>query len=571
MQSAVLTCETCGGALRYSADGLSAVCPYCGNTYNFSSSKTEALILALNRANAMRLACDFDDAIREYTLITQRNPEDAEAHWGLALSRYGIEYVRDSRTGLLVPTCRRTVEKEFTLDEDFIAAEKYAGEAQAEAYRARAAVISRLQRDIKRRLADEEDFDVFICYRSADQNGAPTEERTAARRIYDELARRNIKTFFSEITLKSRLGEDFEPIIYKALYSCKFFILVAFSEENINAPWVKNEWSRFRDREQEEHLNGACCAVFKNISASQLPPFLRSQQGINLAKYPLGGYETELADALEAKFSRKDADTVSRRPQASAALLSRAWRDLSDEMYESANTKFLQVLDTDDCCGEAWWGCFLAERNAYSAGLAAQNVTYQDALTLKTDRNLKNAERYGDGEVLAKVASYRKMCAFRCGELAAESKKAESDARGRLAALAAERKRAAADREKTFKKLERARKTAASDPKLILKLMGAMVVFVALFFGLIGLLTKVLIILYVGLGMAAMCLLAAVLSYAGMKSNVRTASQDILRLEQDIARIDGEMERMSDEREKLEKTAEEQSRRAAAFANVFKN
>ena len=500
MQSAVLTCETCGGALRYSADGLSAVCPYCGNTYNFSSSKTEALILALNRANAMRLACDFDDAIREYTLITQRNPEDAEAHWGLALSRYGIEYVRDSRTGLLVPTCRRTVEKEFTLDEDFIAAEKYAGEAQAEAYRARAAVISRLQRDI------------FICYRSADQNGAPTEERTAARRIYDELARRNIKTFFSEITLKSRLGEDFEPIIYKALYSCKFFILVAFSEENINAPWVKNEWSRFRDREQEEHLNGACCAVFKNISASQLPPFLRSQQGINLAKYPLGGYETELADALETKFSRKDADTVSRRPQASAALLSRAWRDLSDEMYESANTKFLQVLDTDDCCGEAWWGCFLAEHNAYSAGLAAQNVTYQDALTLKTDRNLKNAERYGDGEVLAKVASYRKMCAFRCGELAAESKKAESDARGRLAALAAERKRAAADREKTFKKLERARKTAASDPKLILKLMGAMVVFVALFFGLIGLLTKVLII-----------------------------------------------------------TAEEQSRRAAAFANVFKN
>ena len=98
-----------------------------------------------------------------------------------------------------------------------------------------------------------------------------------------------------------------------------------------------------------------------------------------------------------------------------------------------------------------------------------------------------------------------------------------------------------------------------------------MVVFVALFFGLIGLLTKVLIILYVGLGMAAMCLLAAVLSYAGMKSNVRTASQDILRLEQDMARIDGEMERMSDEREKLEKTAEEQSRRAAAFANVFKN
>ena len=103
MQNFVLNCQTCGGPLQYSPDGLTAVCPYCGNKYNFAGAKSEALSLALNRAGALRIACDFDGAIREYKLITDRNPGDSEAWWGLALSKYGIEYVRDSRTGSSCP------------------------------------------------------------------------------------------------------------------------------------------------------------------------------------------------------------------------------------------------------------------------------------------------------------------------------------------------------------------------------------------------------------------------------------------------------------------------------------
>ena len=95
-------CDTCGGPLRYSQVGLEATCPYCGNRYNFRGGKSQALSLALSRANSYRLNCDFDEAIREYTLITERNPDDAEAWWGLALSKYGIEYVPDPRTGISI-------------------------------------------------------------------------------------------------------------------------------------------------------------------------------------------------------------------------------------------------------------------------------------------------------------------------------------------------------------------------------------------------------------------------------------------------------------------------------------
>ena len=523
MKNYVLNCESCGGALEYSPDGLSAVCPYCGNKYNFRGAKSEALTLALNRANAMRAACDFDGAMREYTLITERNPGDAEAWWGLVLSKYGIEYVRDPRSGLRFPTCRRTINKSILSDESYLNAIKYAAPAQAEQYKSRAADIERLQSAIKARLAQE---------------------------------------------------EDYEPIIYKALYSCKFFILIAACAENINTPWVKNEWSRFRDRAEEEGLYGACCAVFCDISPSDLPPFLRSRQGVNLAKYPAGGYEIELADNIESLLSRSSFRTAVKTGAkaqniSGTALLTRAWQDLADEMYESANTKFLQALEADPYCGEAWWGCFLAGHNAYSAGLAAQNLTYEDALTLKNDRNLKNAERYGDGELKGKIANFRKMCAFRSSELAAACD-AEANALGRsLGELAEQRKSVAALREKKFKKLERCRKTASRDPKIMIRMLAVAVIFFIMIFSIIGVVAEEAVLFYVGMGMAGMCALAMIMSYFAMKHNVAEAKSQSAQLEADIAGLDERLRKMGEEREKGEIALDEKRRQSAAFKAIF--
>lgn len=514
-----LTCETCGGALNYSADGLSAVCPYCGNSYVFTAEKSEALALALNRANAMRIDCDFDGAIREYSLITERNPEDAEAHWGLALSRYGIEYVDDTRTGRRVPTCRRTVKGSILQDGDFLAAVKYSGAAQAEVYKSRAAVIDRLQRDIKRKMEEEEDFDVFLCFRSADDNGAPTRERTVARRIYDELTSRNIKTFFSEVTLKDRLGEDYEPIIFKALYSCKFFILIACSEQNINSPWVKNEWSRFRDREEEEHLDGACCAVY-DVPVTSLPPFIRSRQGINLAKYPAGGYEIELADNLQTRFFSKRG-AVNGGNLSADALIAKADRDLADKLYDGAYAKYRQVLERSPYNGRAWWGSFLAFHRAYSAGAAAQNITYETALSIEEDGNLKNAERYGDDEVRAKVASFRKMCAFRCNELASQCREEREKLSARLDKLRGEREKTTRERQNLSKKLEKYGKEATNASKPVFRMtVIAGVIFFAMM-AIIAFAADVLIMLYIGVGMFALCVLAGALAKFGSKSRLK--------------------------------------------------
>lgn len=452
----MLRCETCGGELNYSDDLKSAVCLNCGNEYHFKGEKSEALILALNTANAKRIACDFDGASIDYKAVIGREPDDAEAHWGLVLSTYGIEYVEDPRTKNRIPTCRRTVKASILENEDYLLALNNAAYEQKEIYKEKAAIIDRLQKKIKRQLEDEEEYDVFISFKSTDESGHPTEDRQIARRIYDELTRRGIKTFFSEITLKSRLGEDYEPIIYKALYSCKFFILVATSEENMNSAWVKNEWSRYRDRVFDEALSNAGCAVFKNIKLNELPSFLRGQ-GIDLVKYPAGGYEIEIADGLSARFGlikkNEEAEEIKRQLEEQKKLqqsledklkviestshggesasktvqsmLVRAKQFAESGEFENAISKIDEVLDVAPTYSEAWVNLFYFKHNTtVEKGLALMGAKllqeggtckeYSDILQYNQrvldsfkEKYYQNALRYADENQREKLLKYQ--------------------------------------------------------------------------------------------------------------------------------------------------------------------
>ncbi len=151
--------------------GESAQCLNCGNEFWFKEEKSGAVALALNRAAEKRRRNDFDSAIDEYRLVIHENPQDAEAHWGLAISTYGIEYVEDYRTGKLVPTCRRAVPHESILDNaDFKAALEYAAPEQRAKYEEQAKEIDRLQKEIIKKIDEEEDYDVFISFKSTDDD-----------------------------------------------------------------------------------------------------------------------------------------------------------------------------------------------------------------------------------------------------------------------------------------------------------------------------------------------------------------------------------------------------------------
>lgn len=300
----VLRCVQCKGEIALEENGLVGRCLSCGSVYYFKTEKNARIVSLLNQANISRLRGDYDGAILAYKIALKEDETDADAYWGIALSTFGIEYIEDPRTHQFIPTCRRTIQHSILSDENYLNAIKYASKEQADEFERQAKEIDELQKHIKEKIKNEEDFDVFLCFKSTDDEGNATEDRFIARNIYNELIKRNIRTFFSEISLKDRLGQDYEPIIYKAIYTCKVFILIATNEENIQSAWVKNEWTRYRDRAIDEGLENSAFAVFKNIKLNALPPVFRAQ-GADLAKYPAGGYEIEIADNLEKRFSKK--------------------------------------------------------------------------------------------------------------------------------------------------------------------------------------------------------------------------------------------------------------------------
>ena len=299
-----IICNVCGGNIQFSNDGKTGTCKYCGSEFHFKEPKSPALALALNNAAGYLNRNDFDNAIVHYESILKEHPTDAEAAWGHVISTYGIVYAKDDRTNSMVPTCSRIVKQSILDNISYRLAIRECADEQRPIYEENATYIDKIQRRIKRAMEDEEDFDVFISFKATDENGVATEDSVIARNIYDELQKRGVKTFFSEVTLRNRFGDEYEPIIYRALYSCKFFILVATKEEYIEAPWVKNEWTRFRDRLVDEGLSGACSAVFRGISPYAIPRVFQTQ-GIDLEKHPFD-YAQLVADNLTTRLGVND-------------------------------------------------------------------------------------------------------------------------------------------------------------------------------------------------------------------------------------------------------------------------
>ena len=86
-----------------------------------------------NRANHLRRLCEFDKAVSAYEAILGEDNTEAEAHWGVVLSRYGIEYVEDPGSGERIPTCHRVQSESVLMDAEYLMALEHAPDAGASA------------------------------------------------------------------------------------------------------------------------------------------------------------------------------------------------------------------------------------------------------------------------------------------------------------------------------------------------------------------------------------------------------------------------------------------------------
>ena len=241
---AVLECKQCGGQLIPDENQKIVYCKFCGSANAISVANRFGLY---NRANYLRRQNEFDRALGVYEDIIKEDTTDAEAYFGMALCKYGIEYVDEPETGKKIPTCHRTRFTLMSQDEDFKKAIEYADSDTLSVYMREATKIDSILKKIQKLSSQQEKYDIFICYKEGDGAGGRTQSSVLAQDIYEHLTNKGYKAFFARKTLESKIGSDYEPIIFSALYSAKVMLVIGSKPEEFQAVWVRNEWVRFME------------------------------------------------------------------------------------------------------------------------------------------------------------------------------------------------------------------------------------------------------------------------------------------------------------------------------------
>lgn len=362
----IIKCKMCGGDMEISADQRTGTCEYCGSTMTLPKIDDEQRAAAFNRGNHFRRIGEFDKALAVYEGIVRENEADAEAHWGCALCRFGIEYVKDPATSEYLPTCHRASFDSFLEDVDYKAALKHADVVARVQYQKDGEKIAQVQRGILSISQKEQPFDVFICYKESDERGNRTVDSTLAQEIYYQLTDQGRRVFFARITLEDKAGQEYEPYIFAALHSAKVMVVVGTKPEYLNAVWVKNEWSRYLTlmKHDRKRLLIPC---YRDMDPYDLPEQLSVLQSYDMSKI---GFIQDLirgiakvldADKKPEKTEVKETVIVQGEGKVNlTALLKRGQQALEDEEWEKADEFFDQALNIDAECGEAFFGKALA-------------------------------------------------------------------------------------------------------------------------------------------------------------------------------------------------------------------
>jgi len=265
-----LKCKICGGDMTVDRTTGIVVCDYCGTKQTLPQFTDESSELLYNRGNSYLMHNEFDKAENIFNQLLSINPQDAEIYWDLAMCKYGVNFVKDSKSGKYIPTCNRTHYLPIFQDENYQNAIKFSSGDKKEYYQSNAQTIDNIQKGIIAVSKKEKQFDIFISYKETNSDGNRTKDSIEAQKLYEKLTAQGYKVFFSRITLEDKAGTQYEPYIYAALSSSKVMLTVCSSKENIESAWVKNEWSRFLTLRQKDSSK-TLIPLYFDMQKTELP------------------------------------------------------------------------------------------------------------------------------------------------------------------------------------------------------------------------------------------------------------------------------------------------------------
>lgn len=355
-----LKCSICGGELEINQEMTIGQCQYC-NSKNIIPRSFARRGNLFNRAVFLRQNNEFDRAMEAYEEILKEDNTDAEAHWGLSISKYGIEYVKDPDTNEYIPTCHRVQTDTILNDIDYLAAIEYADDNSIEMYKEEAQKINDIQRKIIAASSEEPPYDIFICYKETDTSGNRTEDSVIAQELYYLLTDEGYKVFFARKTLEEKLGKEYEPIIFAGINTAKIMIVLGTKPEYFNAVWVKNEWSRFRELTKKDRSK-TIIPVFKNMPSYDLPNELAMLQAQDMSKL---GFAQDLCDGIDKIINKtsipNDSIEDSNGNSNPDRLVKNANTILKLNMYDDAYQLFEKITIEYPEDYRGWWGLIISK------------------------------------------------------------------------------------------------------------------------------------------------------------------------------------------------------------------
>ena len=293
-------CRICGEKIK-PVSGV-VKCTHCNTRHAFPVLNNEQLEKLYASAMKHYLKNEFDQACSIFELMISEGNADAAVYWDLVLCKYGIQYVFEPKKNQYVPTLFKRTFAPIFEEENYNAAMECASDEQKILFTQEANVIRDIQTEAAS-LSKTIECDVFISYKQTGENGEPTVDSQRARVLYEELTKERYKVFYAPESLKEKAGY-YEPIIYSALHKAKFMVVIGTKPEYFNAPWVKNEWSRYLPICQEG--KGVLIPAYENMRPEDIPHELRAGQ----QAFPIDPVESFTSRAIRTIKSVQEEDEI---------------------------------------------------------------------------------------------------------------------------------------------------------------------------------------------------------------------------------------------------------------------
>lgn len=426
----IFKCKMCGAPLQITGDEKVVTCEYCNSQNTLPKLDDDRRSNLYDRADHFRRNNDYDKAMSIYEKILEEDNTDAEAYWSIVLCRFGIEYVEDPSTHQMMPTINRMQLSSILADDDYRRALEYASGIQKDVYIQQAKEIEKIQKNINQILKQEEPYDVFISYKSKDETGRRTKDSVKANELYHELTKEGFKVFYADISLENHIGESYEPYIFSALNSAKVMVVIGSKKEYLEAPWVKNEWSRYLAL-IKKGVKKTLIPAYIDMDPYDLPDEFAHLQAQDMNKL---GFLPDLIRGIKklVEFNQdkpvSSKKVIDEKIEKNAVanidnLLERAFMFLEDNDFEKANEYFEKVLDLDPKCAKAYLGKLMYDEKkskksfiykavldkhftSNSFYLGKDNIFYPNMLS--ANKNYKKAYEYADENLKKELAEYQK-------------------------------------------------------------------------------------------------------------------------------------------------------------------